>query len=306
MNETVTGRYDAARLGRLRASLEPICVSMVEGNGAVLTAKGPGWSVRLYESGKVVVQGRDIDSAVAAIGDLVNLESAAARGGRRTGEVPSLTNMVLPRVGSDESGKGDYFGPLVTAAVLVPDEATQGELMGRGVRDSKLMGLREVRDLGPWIMRNTIVEAVAIGPERYNSLHREMGGNVNRVLGWAHARALENVLGRGNAELAVADQFGDRSIIENALFERGKKIELRQMPRAESDIAVAAASVVARHEYLRRMSRLSQQVGMELPRGASARVIEIAVALSKQHGFAVLSRVAKLHFKTTEKVRARL
>ena len=305
MNRTITGRYGPADLAVLRASLQPICSEAIEGNGAALTMRGSGWSVRFYESGKLVIQGHDVDDPVDAIRDLVRLAPERVTATQKTPETPSLTNLVLPRVGSDESGKGDYFGPLVTAAVLLPDDGTQREFVERGVRDSKSMGLREVEQLGPWIMRRSIAKAVAIGPERYNSLHREMR-SVNRVLGWAHARALEDVLTRGTASLAVADQFGDPSFIQRALFERGKQIDLRQMPKAESDTAVAAASVVARCEFLRRMRRLGVDVGTELPRGASEQVIEVAVALAEKHGFGMLRRIAKLHFKTTEKVRARL
>jgi ribonuclease HIII len=142
---------------------------------------------------------------------------------------------------------------------------------------------------------------VAIGPERYNALYLKIK-NLNRLLAWGHARALENLLEQVPCELAIADQFGDERYVQRALMEKGKTIRLVQQPKAEADLAVAAASILARAEFLTRLRRLSEEVGTTLPKGASNAVELAARMIVKKHGEAGLGRVAKLHFRTTETI----
>jgi ribonuclease HIII len=204
-------------------------------------------------------------------------------------------------VGSDESGKGDYFGPLVAAAVAVTSENWR-VLETLGVRDSKGLTDAVMTSLARDIRAAFPHEVVTILPPRYNELWRKLG-SVNRLLAWAHARAIENVLERApEATAAVADQFGDRTLIERALFERGRAIELVQMPRAERDPAVAAASILARAEFVRRLDLLGRSAGVRLPKGASAAVDAVARALVAQRGPDALDAFAKRHFKTTQRV----
>ncbi len=206
------------------------------------------------------------------------------------------------RIGMDESGKGDYFGPLVIAAVFV-DATTESELRLMQVRDSKKISDGRILELAPDIRTICPHSVVAIGPQRYNELYRKIK-NLNRLLAWGHARALENLLERVHCELAIADQFGDERLILNALQEKGKRIRLEQRPKAESDLAVAAASIVARAEFLLRLKRLSDEVGTTLPKGASPAVELAARMIVKKHGQERLGSVAKLHFKTTQAVLA--
>jgi ribonuclease HIII len=204
-------------------------------------------------------------------------------------------------VGSDESGKGDYFGPLVVAAVAV-DRASWRVLETLGVQDSKLLSDARAASLARAIRDAAPHEVVTIMPPRYNQLWKEFG-NVNRMLAWAHARAIEEVLARApSATAAVADQFGDESLIRRALFDRGREVQLVQMPRAERDPAVAAASILARAEFLRRLDQLSRSAGVRLPKGASSAVDAVARALVQSRGRAVLTELAKEHFKTTQRV----
>lgn len=208
----------------------------------------------------------------------------------------------LNRIGMDESGKGDYFGPLVIAAVFV-DATTESELRLMEVRDSKKISDGRILELAPDIRTICPHSVVAIGPQRYNELYRKIK-NLNRLLAWGHARALENLLERVDCELAIADQFGDERLILNALQEKGKRIRLEQRPKAESDLAVAAASIVARAEFLLRLKRLSDEVGTTLPKGASPAVELAARMIVNKHGQERLGSVAKLHFKTTQVVLA--
>jgi ribonuclease HIII len=207
----------------------------------------------------------------------------------------------IERIGIDESGKGDYFGPLVIAAVFV-DATTQGELRLIGVRDSKKLSDGRVLEMAPDIRTVCPHSVIAIGPQKYNELYAKIK-NLNRLLAWGHAKALENLLERGiTCERAISDQFGDERLILNALQEKGQTILLEQRTKAESDVAVAAASIVARAEFLLRLKRLSSEVGTTLPKGASPAVEIAAKMVIKKHGQDRLGSVAKLHFKTTQAV----
>lgn len=203
-------------------------------------------------------------------------------------------------VGTDESGKGDYFGPLVIAGVFVPD-GQEDVLRELGVRDSKTISDRRVLALAEQVKAGYPHSVVAVGPERYNALYDKLR-NLNRILAWGHARVIENILERVDCRLAIADQFGEKSYILDALLRKGKRIELVQRTRAEEDPAVAAASVLARAEFLQRLRALSGAAGLDLPKGASSLVEDAGRRLVERSGPDGLGRFAKLHFKTTGRV----
>jgi len=206
----------------------------------------------------------------------------------------------IKRIGIDESGKGDYFGPLVIAAVFV-DATTQDELALMEVRDSKKISDGRILEMAPDIKTICPHSVIAIGPHKYNELYAKIR-NLNRLLAWGHAKALETLLERVSCERAIADQFGDERLILNALQEKGRKIVLEQRTKAESDIAVAAASILARAEFLLRLKRLSEEIGRTLPKGASPAVELAGKMVVKKYGQERLGTVAKLHFKTTKAV----
>jgi len=205
-------------------------------------------------------------------------------------------------MGTDESGKGDYFGPLVAAGVYVPD-GQEAVLLELGVKDSKRLSENRVRDLAEKIKAGYPHSVVSIGPEKYNELYAKLR-NLNRLLAWAHSRVIENILEQIPCTQVITDQFGDRQFVENALMKRGRSIELIQMPKAESDIAVAAASILARNEFVRRLYFLSQEAGVDLPKGASPRSEEVALKLVQSQGKEILGKYAKTHFKTTGRILA--
>jgi ribonuclease HIII len=214
----------------------------------------------------------------------------------------------VPSIGTDESGKGDFFGPLVCAGVYV-DAVSADALQAMGVRDSKRLSDRRCRELAEGIQATCREQysVVEISPTRYNDLYeqfRREGKNLNTLLAWAHARVLENLLSRVACTRAITDQFADPRFVQSKLQERGKKIDLIQMPRAEVHIAVAAASVLARARFLERLEGLSAQFRMTLPKGASNTVVQAGRALVKHFGRAALRQAAKLHFKTTAEVLA--
>ncbi len=203
-------------------------------------------------------------------------------------------------IGTDESGKGDYFGPLVVAGVFILDEQ-QKVLAELGVKDSKRLSDNRVREFADLIKRGYKHSLVAIGPEKYNELYSKLR-NLNRILAWAHSRAIENLLEEVHCTLAVTDQFGDKVYVLNALMKKGRNIELIQRPKAEEDLAVAAASILARAEFLKRLYFLSQDIGIDLPKGSPPFVVETGIELAKAHGVQVLDKVAKKHFKITKRI----
>jgi ribonuclease HIII len=221
-------------------------------------------------------------------------------------EAPSMEDVALPYIGTDESGKGDYFGPLVVAGVWL-DEATREKLAVLGVRDSKTLSDDRCRQLAAKIRELCPgkCEEVEIPPERYNSLYEQFQRekkNLNHLLAWGHARALESLLARHPSKHALADQFGDETYIRSKLMEKGKAIQLVQTPKGERYMAVAAASVLARDRFLLRLEQMEKQVGVALPKGASPAVVDAARAVVRAGGAALLRKSAKMHFKTTSLV----
>jgi len=200
-------------------------------------------------------------------------------------------------VGVDESGKGDYFGPLVVAACFVgPEHLAELD----GVKDSKKLTDRQAHGLASAIRKVCPHSVVAIGPAKYNELYAKFA-NLNKLLAWGHARAIENVLEERPCDLVISDQFSDPAGLQRQLFAKGREVRLESRVRAEADIAVAAASILARAEFLRRLERLGQEFGMEFPKGAG-NVIDPAKRFVARYGSNRLGEVAKLHFKTTRAV----
>jgi ribonuclease HIII len=258
-------------------------------------------TVVAYESGKLTVQGRETASFVQFLLEPEILKQA--RFGYEN-ELAELENpeQFAPHAGIDESGKGDYFGPLVIACVYT-DAASARALLQAGVADSKtIKSDKKIAALAELVQRECAerFSVVAIGPESYNRLYASFG-NLNRLLAWGHGRALENVLEKvPDCPRALADQFAaNKNTVLRALGERGRRLRLEQRPRAEADVAVAAASILARAEFVRRLAQLGAELGMNLPKGASAAVLARAKAIAAQGGEAALGEVAKLHFKTT-------
>ena len=206
----------------------------------------------------------------------------------------------IERIGIDESGKGDYFGPLVIAAVFV-DATTQSELTLMNVRDSKKISDGRILDIAPDIRLICPRSIIAIGPQRYNELYEKIR-NLNCLLAWGHAKALETLLEKVSCGRAIADQFGNEQLILDALQKKGRTVTLEQRHKAESDLAVAAASILARAEFLFRLRYLSDEIGTMLPKGASPAVELAGRMIVKKHGEERLGSVAKLHFRTTQAV----
>jgi ribonuclease HIII len=281
-------QFDVDRAPQLRASLEAAGFAFRAVPHAIFGARGEGISLTLYKTGRLVVQGKDVASRLDAI-----LPSGASEPGAKPCDAGGL-------VGTDESGKGDYFGPLVVAAVRASaDESAMLERIGAA--DSKILSDSVIRGLDMEIRASLPHAVVAIDPPEYNALHAKLG-NLNLILGWAHAQAIADLIARAPCDRALTDQFGNPKYVQDQLDSRGITIGLEQRPRAEEVPAVAAASILARAEFVRRLEALSETAGMTLPKGASDIVDDAARRLVRARGRDFLGRVAKLHFKTTLRV----
>lgn len=203
-------------------------------------------------------------------------------------------------LGIDESGKGDFFGPLVIAGVLA-DESSADRLKQNGIRDSKKITDNKILQLSDWITDNFVYTLVVIGPEKYNQLYQKIK-NLNKLLAWGHSRVIENIASENEIDLAISDKFGRSDFIERALMEKGKKIKVHQMIRGEAIVQVAAASIVARAAFVRAIAGMKKNYETNIPKGAGNLVDAAGRELVDRYGRSVLEKTAKVHFKNYKKV----
>ncbi len=255
-------------------------------------AKGEGVSVTLYNSGKCVVQGKGTDQFVDRY-----LNGHAGQAKSKETTVLEFAHLV---VGSDESGKGDYFGPLVVAAVAYgPEYAEIMEDVKLG--DSKKLTRAQIAKASVAIKEKLPHEIVVIGPEKYNQLYEKFN-NLNSLLAWAHGAALERVLEKTQAATIVVDKFCEEAPFRRGLKDLGRAAELVLRPRAESIPAVGAASILASEAFHKSLFFLGREFDLTLPKGAGSNVDATARRLIKVRGEEVLNKVAKVHFANTRKV----
>jgi len=257
-------------------------------------------SVAVYEKGpKVLLQGKGIDEFVS-----FELEPKVLGEARLGYEEVHAPEMFEPHFGIDESGKGAFFGPLVIAGAFTDREIAR-TFLENGIQDSKRIGSdAKIRALARMIRETpgVVIDVVQIGPERYNDLY-EKCGNLNSLLGWGHARVIENLLAKKpDCPRALSDKFADARVIEKALLQHGQHIQLEQRTKAESDFAVAAASILARESFIDWLERAGQRLGLTLGRGVSATIKETARKIVEKEGAEGLRRFAKVHFRTAHEI----
>ena len=257
-------------------------------------------SVAVYEKGpKLLLQGKGIEDFVS-----FELEPKIFGEARLGYEEVHSPEMFEPHFGIDESGKGDFFGPLVIAGAYTDRQITR-RFLEDGTQDSKRIGSdARIHALAKMIRQTpgVVFDIVLIGPERYNGLYEKFG-NLNSLLGWGHARVIENLLAkRPDCPRALSDKFADVRVIEKALLQHGRHIQLEQRTKAESDLAVAAASILAREAFIDWLERSGKQLGLRLGRGVSATIKQTARKIVEKEGPAALRRFAKVHFRTAHEV----
>jgi ribonuclease HIII len=257
-------------------------------------------NVVFYESGKLVLQGKGTQEFIEFV-----LEPEILKEAKLGYETVLNPELLAPRLGVDESGKGDFFGPLCVAGAYV-NESVVKAWKDSGIRDSKnISSDKKIRELAELIRKTAgcVSTVVPIGNEAYNRLYKSMR-SVNAMLAWGHARVIENLMGQRHRMQpepvrAISDQFASsKDTVAKALMPLGRAIELVQKHRAEEDLAVAAASILARHEFVTRLADLEKQFEIKLPRGASAAVDAAAKEFISKRGVGKLPLVAKMHFRT--------
>ncbi len=257
-------------------------------------------SVAVYEKGpKVLLQGKGIEDFVS-----FELEPKILEEARLGYEEVHAPEMFEPHFGIDESGKGDFFGPLVIAGVYSDREVAR-RFMEAGIQDSKRIGSDAKIHALAKIIRETpgvALETILIGPEKYNELYEKFA-NLNDLLGWGHARIIENLLEkRPECPRALSDKFADERVIKKALLKNGKLIVLEQRTKAESDLAVAAASILAREAFIDWLERNEKRAGVTLGRGVSEPIKVAARKIVEQGGAEALRKFAKVHFRTAHEI----
>ena len=267
---------------------------------ALFAARKGKLNVTVYQKGpKVLVQGKDTEDFIR-----FTLEPEVLGEARLGYEEILDPDHFAPHFGIDESGKGDFFGPLVIAGVFT-DAAIARRLIDAGVMDSKrVTSPARIRHLAATILTTPgcLTEVISIGPERYNEMHNSFG-NLNRLLAWGHARVIEKLAAaRPDCPRALSDQFARPDVLKRALRAKDLTIQLEQRTKGESDTAVAAASILARERFIDWIDKTSAACGVKLPLGASATVVQAGRDLVARHGREALGKAAKLHFRTTAEV----
>lgn len=259
----------------------------------VFSAKAPGISCTLYQSGKLMVQGKGMKEFIEFYLEPHILQSFEfTHKEEKTSHIDKTA-----RIGIDESGKGDFFGPLCIAGVYAGEEQIH-RLSAMGVKDSKAMTDDAMKKMGPKIRAACVHHIVRINPPKYNELYAQFN-NLNHLLAWGHATAIEQLVAQTGCRQVIVDQFANERVVETALKRKKLAVDLAQRHRAEEDVVVAAASILARCAFLEGLSKLRDQFGMEFPKGASKATIKAGRDYVLKFGKEGLFQVAKLHFKTT-------
>lgn len=259
----------------------------------IFSAKKKGCTCTLYQSGKLVVQGKEMPSFIEFY-----LEPQILKSVEYT--YAEMQIDLTARIGIDESGKGDFFGPLCIAGVFA-EGADIPRLKTLGVKDSKLMTDTTIGKVSKHIRQDYVHHIVKINPLKYNELYAQFG-NLNHLLAWGHATTIEQLVLKTNCHNVTIDQFAAERVVITALKRKKLEVALTQRHRAEEDLVVAAASILARQTFLDGLQKLSEELGIKLPKGASAATINAGKELYRKLGREGLGRAAKLHFKTLDAI----
>lgn len=301
---TVTRKMEPAAIEALYKRLKPIAISEKQPNYTYWQIKTQEMTVTAYTSGKVVYQGADLswledDEPKPSSGSSASSGSSNASGKKPLG-------LTFPQAGSDEVGTGDYFGPIVVAATIVPDEETARRLEAMQVTDSKKMTDTVIRKVAPEIQKMVPNTIMVLDNPRYNQIYDKDRMNINRIKAWMHNQAYINLRNKGYTlpDLKVVDQFVQPAGYYRHLAAVKEVVsDLHFETKAESHyVSVAAASVLARYAFLKYMDKLEAKYGMPIAKGGGAQATECARKFKKRFGQEELKNAVKLHFTNTTKL----
>ena len=203
------------------------------------------------------------------------------------------------RAGSDESGKGDYFGPLVVAA-FVCDSSKAAHLQKIGVQDSKKVTDKKINEIAERLLTEFKgdYQYLVLKPEKYNELYKKFSvkkPGLNEMLAWMHSKVIGDLYERSPFDYVLIDKFAKDEVIKGFLYKNSKlkSEQIMIQTQAESDIVVAGASIIARYLYIKNLDELSEKYGIKLLKGASRQV----QALRRQIPADIQPMLVKMHFK---------
>lgn len=260
---------------------------------SIYAAKKENISLTLYQSGKLVVQGKGKDALIQYYLEPEILKSLDY-------SYPEANVDKTPRIGIDEAGKGDFFGPLCIAGIYADQDSVE-VLVKNGVKDSKKLGDPQIKKVAKWLKEHYAYECIILYPEKYNELYARFK-NLNSLLAWGHATAIEKLFLKTGCKKAHIDQFASKHVVENALRQKKIEIDLSQSHKGEADPVIAAASILARDAFVSGIEKLSDQYEIMLPKGANHGVIQAGRKFLSLYGEEKLPLVAKTHFKTASEL----
>lgn len=290
---TFVTKIDLCLAAKLLDDLKDQGFEITKPQYTVFSAKKKGLNCTLYESGKLMVQGRETPQFMEFYLEpqiIGNFEYSYAE---------TLLDTTA-RIGIDEAGKGDFFGPLCVAGVHAKEEAI-AELKKIGVKDSKSMADKTILKLAKEIRKLCKVSVVRISPLKYNLLYAKFR-NLNHLLAWGHSAAIEALFNETQCKNVIIDQFASEHVVISAIKKKKLEINLTQRHKGEEDIVVAAASIIARQEFITNLEKLEEKWGTALPKGASQKVIEAGKKFLRKYGKDKLHEVGKCHFKTYQDI----
>lgn len=296
---TYTIKLDDAQMEKLRASVGRRGWQPFEVAYARFAFKGPDVNVTAYESGKVVVAGKGTEEFVT-----MTIESEVTQVAKLGYDEVLHPDWFEAHAGLDESGKGDFFGPVI-AATVIGQKSMIETWRQAGVQDSKRVTESQILKFDDLIRgtHGVVVKTCFCSMPKYNELMARPRANLNLLLAWLHGTALTQALAERPVPWGLLDQFTEQPLVQRELTKKGvKDFELKMRTKAEEDPVVAAASVVARAAYVREMQKLSQRFGAKLQKGAGPLVKVQAAEIIGRFGAKGLGDFAKLHFRTAYEV----
>ena len=298
MSSSFVVQIDLTLADKLLGGLKEQGFEIAQPAYTLFQGKKKGVTCTLYSSGKLMVQGKEMAPFIQFY-----LEPEILHQFSFGYEKHTLAQDLTPRIGIDESGKGDFFGPLCVAGVFAGNEQI-AHLAEIGVKDSKLLTDPSILKIAQKIRKDYQHHVVRIGPEKYNELYTKFG-NLNLLLGWGHATAIEQLIEKTGCDTVIIDKFAAEHVVENALKRKQVKALLTQRTKGEQDLVVAAASILARAAFVEGLEKLEELWKITLPKGASEKTVQAGVQFVREHGPELLDKVAKVHFKTTQVILAR-
>ena len=289
ISNTFVAKIDVKLVDKLLIDLKQQGFEISKPEYTLFSAKKKGITCIFYQSGKMVVQGKERAAFIEFY-----LEPEIL--GTFTFSHPVAALDASARIGIDESGKGDFFGPLCVAGVYAQGSDLE-KLQNFGVKDSKSISDANIYKIAEKIKNNFTHHIVKINPSKYNQIYLDFK-NLNKLLAWGHATTIELLVSKSGCSNVIIDQFADESVVLTALKRKKLQVNLTQRHRAEEDLVVAAASILARHAFLDGLDKLSKEIGIKLPKGASSATIATGKEILRKYGEQGLLSVCKQHFKT--------